>query len=156
MSIKARIWWEDSTGSYVLSSMYNTKLVEGLKLLIPSGDRMWDQQTKFWHFSEQYGEMVRKLCESSLGPGTVSFTSKQVSQQYQQAQQQQRASLSPNAQTTDACINEFFSLLSYDAARKAYLVSAQSLHPDKQGGDGQKMSRLNELWQRLEKEVFKR
>lgn len=154
MSIKARIWWEDSTGSYVLSSTYSAKLVEGLKLLIPSGDRMWDQQTKFWHFSEQYGEMVRKLCESSLGAGTVSFTSKQVSQQYSQAQQ--RASLSPNAQTLDTCINEFFMLLTYDAARKAYLVSAQALHPDKQGGDGQKMTRLNELWQRLEKEVFKR
>jgi len=153
--IKCRIWWDDATQGYVVSSSYSPKLVEGLKNVIPSSDRLWDDKTKFWHVTEAYGEMIRKVAEVALGPGTVSFTSKQVSQQYTQSQNQ-RQSLQANAQNIDACIAEFFGFLSYEVARKSYLLTAQTLHPDKATGNPQKMSRLNELWSRIEKDFFKR
>jgi hypothetical protein len=140
-----------------MTSSYSAKLVEGLKMVIPSGDRSFDPQSKNWFFKENYGEMIRKIAEAALGPGTVSFVSKQVAEQQRQAYQSQRPpSLSTNAQSIDSALVQFVGLLTYDACKRAYLITAQSLHPDKQGGDTQKMAQLNEVWQRIEREVFKR
>ena len=163
MPIKCRIWWDQNLDAYTVSSSYNTKLVDSLKQFIPSGSRDFDPTTKFWHIKEQYGEFVRQVAESSFGVGSVSFTSKNVTQQsqngpsaYSGPKYNQQSVATTSLQTTDDCLIAFMSLLPYDAAKKAYIVASTTLHPDKPTGDGQKMSRLNELWTRLEKEFFKR
>lgn len=163
MPIKCRIWWDQALNSYVLSGAYNSKLVEGLKATIPSGSRDHDPATKFWYFHEQYGEFVRQMAEASFGVGSVSFTSRNVTQQAgsqpgQQAYQAGSRPLSPSSSvaTTEDAIVAFFGLLTYDAAKRAYLVASATLHPDKPTGDGVKMTKLNELWTRIEKEFFKR
>jgi hypothetical protein len=157
MPIKCRIWWDSNLDAYTVSSSFNTKLVESLKQFIPSGARDFDPQTKFWHVKEQYGEFVRQVAETALGVGSVSFTSKNVSQQASSQQAYSgRPIVSTNDTTTEGAIVSFFNLLPYDAAKKAYITASATLHPDKPTGDGVKMSKLNELWQRLEKEFFKR
>jgi hypothetical protein len=159
MAIKARIWWDTSAQAYVISMSFNEKAVEALKGLIPSGDRNWDPSTKFWYVKEQYGEALRSLFGSAFGIHAVSFTSKQVAEQAQQSSSQRAssagASLNPSVGTTEDALVAFFALLSYDAAKQAYRRAAQDLHPDK-GGDASKMSKLNDLWGRIEKEYFKR
>jgi len=154
VAIKCRIWYDTATGAYVLSSSYTQKFIDALKLLIPAGsrDREYDPSTKFWYFAEPYGEMVRQLAEKFFGVGAVSFTSKTVAQQAASQQAKLASARSP----IDACVVEFFRLLSYEAAKKAYRQASIELHPDRPNGDAVKMSRLNELWSRIEKEVYNR
>lgn len=160
MAIKSRIWWDVNAQAYVISTSYNEKLVEALKTFVPSGDRNFDPQSKFWYVKEQYGEFVRSISTSAFGIHGVSFTSRQVAEQAQ-SQSNQRASsagatLNTSAGTTEDAIVAFFALLSYDAAKAAYRRAAQDTHPDKQNGDATKMSKLNDLWSRIEREYFKR
>lgn len=155
MSIKARIWWDMQSGAYVVSSAYNDKLVEALKTIIPSGDRSYDPSTKHWFVKEQYGEMIRSIASSAFGVHAVSFTSKTVAEQSQQQSRQYIPTTTPVG-TTESAVLEFFSMLSYDDARKSYRAAAMTHHPDKNKGDGTKMARLNELWDKIEKEYFRR
>jgi hypothetical protein len=160
MAIKARIFWDTNAQAYVVSMAFNEKLVDTLKALIPSGDRSWDPQAKMWYVKEPYGEALRSLFVTGFGIHAVSFTSKTVAEQAQQNTQQrtssQGAMLNTSAGSTEDAMVAFFMLLSYDAAKAAYRRAAMDLHPDKQSGDGTKMSKLNDLWARLEKEYFKR
>jgi len=160
VAIKCRIFWDVNAQAYVVSSSYSEKLVDALKSLIPSGDRNFDPQTKFWYLKEQYGAAIHSIATSAFGMHAVSFTSKQVAEQAASQQQHRTTSagtsLNPSSGTTEDAIVAFFSLISYDAAKQAYRRAAQDTHPDKQNGDAAKMARLNELWGRLEKEYFKR
>lgn len=160
MAIKARIWWDDTATAYVVSVPYKEAFVDALKQLIPSGDRNYDPQTKFWYVKEGYGSFIRQLAENAFGMSSVSFTSKDVAQQarsfHQQRSSTQGSLLTPGTGSTEDAIVAFFNLLPYDAAKRAYLIAAQTYHPDKPSGDGQKMSKLNELWDRIEKEFYKR
>jgi hypothetical protein len=156
VAIKARIFWDTTSGAYVVASAYNDKLVEALKTVIPSGERSYDPQTKHWYVKEQYGEMIRSLCTTAFGVHAVSFTSKTVAEQATQQQRQWQPPVQTAGTTTESAVLEFFSLLQYDDAKLVYRKCAMTLHPDKQGGDASKMVRLNELWQRLEKEYYKR
>lgn len=156
MPIKCQIWWDIPTGSYVISSPYNQKLVEGLKALIPSGDREFDPTTKFWYLKEQYGEALKMLSENMFGVGNVSFVSKTASEQSQKAQQAYiPPAMSATLGSNERAMINFIRLIPYDAAKKAYLIAASSLHPDK-GGDPSKMSELNSVWTQIEKEVYRR
>jgi hypothetical protein len=161
MAIKARIFWDVNAQAYVVSTAYNEKAVDALKSLIPSGDRSWDSSSKLWYVKEPYGEALRSLFGSAFGIHAVSFTSKQVAEQSQQQSHARTTSsagtaLNPSVGTTEDAIVAFFGLLSYDAAKQSYRRAAQDLHPDKQNGDASRMSRLNDLWARIEKEYFKR
>ncbi len=160
MAIKCRIWYDTQAQAYIVSSSYCEKLVDALKTLIPSGDRNFDPQTKFWYLKEAYGEAIRSIATSAFGIHAVSFTSKQVAEQAASQTYQRTTSagtsLNPSSGTTEDAVVAFFSLLTYDAAKAAYRKAALDTHPDKQSGNGTKMSRLNDLWSRLEKEYFKR
>jgi len=48
---------------------------------------------------------------------------------------------------------EFFQLLPYEAAKAAYKLAIQELHPDK-GGDPAKAARFIAAWQRIKAEIF--
>src|SRR5207245_5112169 len=153
MAIKCKIWWDLATQSYVVSSSYNEKLVDVLKNIIPSSDRSFDSKTKFWFLTEPYGEALRKIAEACFGIGSVSFTSKTVAEQSHQRQVVSPAS--QQASLSDVII-QFFALLSYDAAKAAYRKASLDLHPDRPNGDPSKMASLNDLWSRIEKEVYRR
>ena len=160
MAIKCRIWWDLNSNSYVVSSSYNDKLVEGLKHVIPSGDRWFDNATKFWYLKEPYGDAVRMVAEKVFGVGQVSFQSKTVAQQAQTQQAQSGqyyvtpASVTTGLNGLDLALVQFMRMLPYNAAKKAFLFAAQELHPDKQGGDPSKMSELNMKWSQIERELF--
>jgi hypothetical protein len=157
VAIKTRIWWDFSTQSYIVSSAFSVRLVEGLKFVVPVNERSFDPQTKFWYVKEAYGEMIREVSEKAFGKGSVSFTSRQVAEQSQQRTWQSGSRtgvLNVASSPIEDCILSFFRLLSYDSAKAAYRKAAMELHPDRANGDASKMSRLNEFWDRIEKEVF--
>ena len=159
MAIKVRIWYDTQLDAYTVSSSYSKAFVDGIKAFIPVGSRDYDPKSHFWYIKEQYVDIVRTMAEKAFGVGTVSFTSKQVSQQSQQyTNQYQQASPYQARQATpqQALLAEFVELIPYDALKRAYLLACQALHPDRPTGDAQKMSRLNQLWDRIEKEVYRR
>src|SRR5207245_10426113 len=101
---------------------------------------------------------LRTLDETAFGIGCVSFTSRNVTQQagQQRAYSGSTHTLTTNGQSsTEDAVVAFMNLVPYDAAKRCFLLAAQTHHPDK-GGDAQKMSKLNELWSRIEKEFYKR
>jgi hypothetical protein len=49
---------------------------------------------------------------------------------------------------------EFLKLIPFEAARKAYLAAASTYHPDRGGGDAEKMSALNEMWEFLQINLY--
>jgi len=154
--IKCRIWWDTKCGSYVVSSVYSEKLVDGLKRIIPAADRDYDKLTKFWYLKEQYGEAVKLVAETMFGVGTVSFVSKTAAEQ---AEASQRANVPPpvvgySLTPVDRAILTFFRLLPYESARDAYRRAAGSFHPDRQNGDADKMVQLNQSWSQIEREVY--
>lgn len=160
MAIKARIWWDATAQAYVVSISYNESFVNALKTLIPQGDRDFDPSTKFWYVKEAYGDFVRKLASDSFGISQVSFTSKTVAQQAQSSAYthgSRGAMLNPTSGgTTEDVIVAFFGLIPFEAAKKCYLIAASQFHPDHSPQDGEKMMKLNQLWDRIQKEFFKR
>lgn len=157
MAIKCRIWWDERMQGYCMTASFNPKLVEALKTLIPSGDRDIDMQTKTWYVKEAYGEMLRKLAETCFGIGAVSFTSRTVAEQSQQRTfgSNRGTYMTPSVGTTEDAVVAFMNLVPYDAAKKCFREAMTTMHPDK-GGDPTKAAKLNELWQRIEKEFYKR
>ena len=126
---------------------FNRSFVDALKALAPGGDRIWDADKKTWMISERIVLLVKDLAEKSFRV-QATFISKQ---------QAQNASAPPRTTTVapiDKLMLDFFRLLPYNAARKAYQIAAMELHPDR-GGSLEKMTQLNAAWARIEKEFFK-
>lgn len=155
---KCMIYWEKETQSYAMSSSWSPKLqgfIDALKPLIPNGARSYDPETKIWRFNEQYGEAVAKLAQTFLGDTNVVFTKRQDSEE---------GSFSYKAEKPLAEVfKEFDALLpegiTYDrnnppTVKIAFLKACKKHHPDL-GGSAESMAKLNECWQRIEKEIYK-
>lgn len=155
--IKAKIWWDNASASYIVTVPYNESFLNALKTLIPSGSREFDFQNKFWYVKEEYGEFVRKLASDSFGVSNVSFVSKQVAEQAQSASARNNpAAAKICGGTTEDAIIVFFQLVPYEAAKKCYRETALAYHPDHNPADGDKMILLNDMWNRIVKEFYKR
>lgn len=155
-----RIWWDTTVSAYRMTSPYKPELVTFLKQAIPASDRSFAPDTKIWTFSEKYLHGVMQVIETSFGskPQLVSRA------QAEKASSGSSTGTEPNASSmsgrgvvnpVDGAIITFFRLLPYDAALAAYRKAAMAYHPDR-GGDVGKMTDLNAIWTRLEKDLFNR
>ena len=140
-----KIFWDVNVGAYRMVTPYNPAFVELLKQAMPASDRMWDATSKTWTLTEKYLDKVRALAEQCFHTTAVVVTR----QQSEAASMPRTVAASP----LDQIIVEFFRLLPYGAAQKAFRQAAMELHPDR-GGDISKMSALNAAWQRLEKDLY--
>lgn len=159
MQRKVRIWWDKPVAAYRLSGDYDQSLIQFLKKNIPVDQRNYEekvnQQTgkldRIWTFTEPYFDDVSKLCNVVFGPSNVTILTKaQVEQVYQAPP----SGVVKQLDGLDSLLAEFMHLLPFEAAQSAYRKAAFSLHPDK-GGSMEKMSRLNAIWTRIEKEIYK-
>lgn len=147
MAIKCKIWWDNAVGAYRISTPYSPQFVDFIKASIPASDRTYDKSTKYWTFTEKFFPQIESVIKK-LWP------SEHVIISHTQAQQAS-ASAPVRQAPLDTVITEFFNLLPFDAANAAYRKAATELHPDHEGGNMEKMTKLNALWDRLKKEVFK-
>lgn len=148
-----RIWWDVSVGAFRMAAPYNAKFLELLKSLVPGSDRSWDDQTKIWTFTERFYGAIKNLLDQVYGATNISVVTRQQAEAAAAAQSAGARAISSNP--IDTTILQFFKMLPYDAARKAYIVAAAQLHPDK-GGSLDSMSTFNAAWQKLEREFFKK
>lgn len=157
-----RIWWDVSIQAYRLSSTYSTELAAVLKTQIPVSDRSYDNTTKIWTFTERFLKPIEEFCK--LAGLTITLISRQQADAASQGAPQAHTSansgsvnpnnINGNSSLTLLC-HQFMSLLPFDAAQTAFRKAALALHPDRPGGDMEKMSQLNIAWQRLEKDLYK-
>jgi hypothetical protein len=144
-----RIWWDTSVSAYRMASPYNAALVDAIKAQIPISDRSYDPATKIWTFVERVLTPLQALLKMIGAQATVI-----TKQQAEAASQQSQAGSTQRGVPLDQVIIEFVKLCPPAAMTKAYRAAALELHPDRNSGNSDKMSRLNTAWDRIQKEVY--
>jgi hypothetical protein len=154
MANQCQIYWDRDVQAYRMKMKWSPQrgpqIVDFLKKQIPSSERMWDEQAKIWTFTEKYFDGVAKFAKLLFGATEVVILSKT---QVESAQQSYSAPQSRKATPLEIELAEFMQLLPFEAAQSAYRKAAMLLHPDR-GGSMEKMTKLNTLWTRIEKEVY--
>jgi len=149
---KCVIFWDVKVAAYQLQMKGDfgkiDKTVQFLKGAIPHSDRNWEPLTKTWTFTEKYLDGVSKFCVLIFGSQEVAVLSRD------KVEGQSRNISVSGTNTLDLTIIAFVKLLPYEAAQRAYKMAAMNLHPDR-GGDMESMTRLNQAWSKLEKELYK-
>lgn len=149
---KCVIFWDVKVQAYQLQMKGDfqkiEKSIQFLKGTIPHSDRGWEPSTKTWTFTEKYLDGVVKFC-------TLIFGSQEVATLTRDKVEGQSKNISVNGSNTlDSALLTFMKLLPFEAAQAAYRRASMVLHPDK-GGDMEAMTKLNQAWTKIEREVYK-
>lgn len=119
---------------------------------IPYGERDYDADNRIWYLAEQHLDKFMAMLD--LMPSSI------FEKDFQKK---------PDNQTNfhtfvsvDTYLDKFKELTGFDVrgqdyndAKKIYRRSALANHPDRNGGDGSKMSDINEAWSHIESLHFK-
>jgi len=118
---------------------------------LPYGERDYDPDNKIWYLAEKHIEAFMEMMK--LMPSTIfdhDFQKKPEGQAFQ-------TTFVP----IDVYLDKFRELSGhelrgkeYDDAKKIYRRTALTYHPDRNGGDGSKMSEVNEAWGHIEQLYF--
>jgi hypothetical protein len=170
-SSNCRIWWDPTVSAYRLTVPYRPDFPPLFKALIPFGDYSWDSSAKVWTFLEKYYEPTKGVVNKMFGSVTAISrtdweTANSASQTSSSGANGSAGAKAPNAGYipplnvatlgADSVLVQFVRMLPYEALKKAYLHGAMMYHPDRPDGDAAKQMQLNLLWQRIEKEVYKK
>lgn len=126
----ARMWFDEATDTYAISTPFNRHFVDWLKFAIDKNHRSFDPVRKIWFVSRQSVGEVRKKAETLWSD--FEFTDK--------------IEVRPMASQSE--LQEFVQLIGVDALTKAYKEAVLRNHPDR-GGDSNKMARINQLWTKI-------
>jgi DnaJ domain len=123
-----------------------TGVVAVIKATIPVSDRAYDPNTRIWSVAEKYWPSLKELLQHSTFQIDESKKLKLEDFFYEAP--------APAVPTRDSLGNSICKLLGVTsdvlsdsaALKKAYRKKALELHPDRNNGDGSKMSELNSIW----------
>lgn len=159
----ARLIYEPSLQGYSLSFSYNESIVEFVKKAIPSHKRTYDPATKTWYFGSEYFDLIKLLFDGHREYILTIVSEDEVKKKLEESQSNQ-SSWHPAQYSIDAELQKFWILLkeskiwqenitldgikniTKDNALKWYRRAAMFYHPDRNNGDGSKMSELNSTW----------
>ena len=149
---KCMIYWDVKVQAYQLQMKGDFSKIEKsvafLKQHIPHSDRSWDPTSRTWTFTEKYLDGVQKFC-------TILFGQQEVACLTKDKVEGQSKNISVNSTNTlDSALLTFMKLLPFEAAQAAYRKASMTLHPDR-GGDMESMTKLNQAWSKIEKEVYR-
>lgn len=119
-----------------------------LKGTIPASDRLYNPQTKTWSVLDKYVEGLKKLADT-IGVDVIVAAPVSADGFFYE-----HAINSPSVETKDTLALKLITILGISeetlkdsvATKKAYRSKALLLHPDRNNGDGSKMSELNSIW----------
>jgi hypothetical protein len=133
------IWWDSD--EYVCQFSFSYEIVDFLRSL-PRRDRRSNDDDKTWSFRSKHLDAVLFECRR------LGF---QIERLDIADAEDWPSRTEPNS--TELLLVNFFRMVPKEAMRRAYCAAALTLHPDR-GGDTADMQRLNDLWQRIEKEWY--
>ena len=160
----ARLIYEPSLQGYSLSFSYNAAIIEFVKKAIPSHKRTYDPATKTWYFGSEYFDIIRTLFDGHRNYTLTIVTQAEVEQKMREAEEASAHNWQPAQYSIEDTLQQFVQLLlpvsidkngdfdkevknwSKNEAVKAYRKAALFYHPDRNKGDGSKMSELNSTW----------
>jgi hypothetical protein len=146
--------------AYAVKCEYQPNFIEFIKAKIPASDRAWDTTSKTWYIKDAWFDIMFELA-SQLWPQAVAVISREQAERSWKEQEEARsAMLQAQRQAVlgplEAALLDFCSICDVDALRRARNAMAITLHPDKAGGDANKMAKLNASWFVVESELKKR
>jgi hypothetical protein len=159
MSFNVHFTYDPASGGYALkmTGMKNKLDWEQLKLFtgavkgcIASSDRDYDPNQKTWYIDPKHFKTVKILIESAFDKSNIFIIeAPEASEQgYTQTFHSSEADLTKLGELVKEN-PQTLKLISYNEAKKLYRRFAMTYHPDRNGGDGSRMSELNEVWTRL-------
>ena len=128
--VKAKVWWTGKV--WAIKTPYDRIFVEDFKLQFDRGVRSWDPEVKVWTLEAGYEEKLKKLLVKYF-------------REYEWVEKVEKKLATING----GVYQEFLSLCPPSAIKKLYRDSCVALHPDKPGGDANKMAALNAAWAQL-------
>jgi hypothetical protein len=142
--------------AYSVVAPYEPNFVEFIKVKIPGLDRAWDTNKKVWFVKEKWLDLLQVLATELWGAQSVVIqTRESVEDALRHQREAQHNAIIAALPERERALYEFLLALPNEAVQAAYRKAAMLLHPDRNGGDGEKMSKLNEAWSKLEKGLFK-
>lgn len=163
---EARLIYEEALQGYSLKFSYDKGIIEFIKKTIPSNKRTTSGPPDWiWYFDASYFDIVKLLFDAHRDFKLTIVTKDEVEAMRQKHEQESQHVYRPQEYSIEVELKKFTDLLrllpnivtngnftnevknwSRDEAIKAYRKAAMLLHPDRNGGDGSKMSELNSVW----------
>lgn len=155
MNVIVKAVHDESLGARTISFEFNKwdwnqvkAVVDLMKLMIPVSDRMYDSDSKQWTVTNKYWGYISEIFTKA---GFRIEEAKHVDAEdffYNQG------TATPVVESKDSLAAKLISMLGITAQdladsgllKKAYRKKALEWHPDRNQGDGSKMSELNAVW----------
>lgn len=152
--------WDMARSAYSVKTQFNENFIEFIKAKIPGSDRAWNPDLKIWFIKEAWYDIMFELA-SQLWPGAVATITKAQAETAWKEQEASRLKMLTAQRAAvlgpfENALLEFCALCDTDSLRAAYRKMSIVLHPDKPGGDADKMARLNAAWFVVETELKKK
>lgn len=155
---RVTIHWSQKHGAYAIKfgdlKHYNELQIVMLTMKSqPYGEYQYDPDEKIWYLMEKHIDKILTIFKQfKEHPNTASYFD--VDYQEKPIGQTNTATFVP----IDVYLDRFKELTGHDLrtikeyteAKKLYRRSALANHPDRNGGDGSKMSAINEAWGQIE------
>lgn len=150
--VQCTIKWNSAIGAYEVNTPYQPNFVEFIKAKIPGAERAWIPSSKTWVVQDRWLVVIVTLASELWGANAVDVVSRaSVEDAEKELAAQQRLVILAALPERERAIFEFVELLPRTALQAAYRKAALDLHPDRNEGDGEQMSKLNVAWNAVEK-----
>jgi hypothetical protein len=151
MAIRVTVRHEKEIAAYVFTfhfSKWEFKAIKAMSKVItdnvPSSAREYDSNTHEWTILEPFWEGIKNIFV--LAEWKIEELAPVVAPEDWFYQNPEAGTASSNELSKDELRIKLTAILGEDFTRKSYLRKALEWHPDRNGGDGSKMSELNSLW----------
>lgn len=153
--LEVKVQHDEELGAYTFRFLYRKhqwdsvkSIIDIIKVLIPASDREYNPGSKEWTILETSWPKLKAILEAGQFHITEETVVRAENFHYD------HSTPTINAVSKDTLAAQLIQLLEISAedladsitAKKAYRRKALELHPDRNAGDGSRMSELNSLW----------
>ena len=125
-----KIWLDEGKGVLCARFPYKQSAIDEFREKIPKGKKAWNAEDKLWEFSIETIDVVVEILTRNFDE-VIDLTQ----------------ATTPSQVVVSG--DPFLSLLDKDDIKAIYRVLANKYHPDKQGGDGGKMAKINQIFSQI-------
>ncbi len=130
----AKVWLDEGKGVLCARFPYKQEVIDDIRARVPKGKKTWNDSEKIWEFSVETIQLI------------VDILSKHFEEVLDLTQATAPAPMGPISS------DPLLSLLDEEDIGRIYKLLAIKYHPDKQGGNSDKMARINNIFSKRGKE----